>query len=70
MNDEELYRSVMEELRTFWHFHRRFDADIVGLARHVSVSRGTIYNWLNGRSLPKPNKARLIAEWLERRRKE
>ena len=70
MNDEEFCSSVMEELRTFWHFHRRFDANIVDLARYVSVSRGTIYNWLNGRSLPKPHKAILIAEWLERRKKE
>ena len=70
MNDEELCNRIMEDLRTFWRFHRRFDADIVGLARHVSVARGTVYNWLNGRSLPKSHKARLIAEWLERRKKE
>jgi len=70
MNDNELCRSVMEELRKFWHFHRRFDANIVDLARYVSVSRGTVYNWLNGKSLPKPLKVSLIAEWLERRNRE
>ncbi|MDP8247845.1 MAG: helix-turn-helix transcriptional regulator [Candidatus Tritonobacter lacicola] len=69
MNDEELCSSVLEELITFWHFHRRFDANIVDLARHVSVSRDTVYRWLNRKALPRPHKAMLIAEWLEFRNK-
>lgn len=60
-------QKVVDRLISFWEFHRGFDADIAGLSRFVNVSRDTAYRWLNRKSIPKPSKALLIEEWLNRR---
>ncbi|MDP8235816.1 MAG: helix-turn-helix domain-containing protein [Candidatus Erginobacter occultus] len=60
-------RAVAERLISFWERHRGFDANIAGLARAAGVSRDTVYRWLNGKALPKPAKAILVEEWLNRR---
>jgi len=58
--------SVTERLIKFWQIHRRFDANIKDLARYAHVSRDTTYRWLSRKALPKPPKARLIEDWLNR----
>lgn len=55
---------VLEELITFWQFHRGFDANISGFAKYVGVSRDTAYRWLNHKAHPKEKKIILIKEWL------
>ena len=59
---------VADDLIQFWKVHRRFDANIKSLAQHASVSRDTVYRWLNRKVLPKPSKAVLIREWLSKKR--
>jgi len=58
---------IRERLIVFWRFHRGFDANMKNLATFCGVSRDTIYRWLNRKALPKPEKAVLIAQWLEKR---
>jgi len=65
--DKEFCFRVTDELIRFWKFHRRFDANIKSLAEHASVSRDTVYRWLNRKALPKLQKARLVDEWLRKR---
>lgn len=54
-------------LREFWSFHRGFDANMASLAGHAGVSRDTVYRWLKGKGVPRPDKSRLIVEWLSKR---
>ena len=55
---------VLEELIAFWQYHKGFNANISDLAKHVSVSRDTVYRWLNRKALPKDKKILQIKEWL------
>jgi hypothetical protein len=64
---EEYCYKINERLINFWEFHRGFDANIADLSRYSNVSRDTVYRWLNRKSLPKPTKAHLIEEWLNKR---
>lgn len=57
----------MEDLIVYWQMHRQFDANIADLAKYTRVSRDTVYRWLNRKSLPKPQKLKLIQEWLDRK---
>ena len=60
-------QEILERLIVFWRFHRGFDANMRNLAVFCSVSRDTVYRWLNRKALPKPEKAVLIAQWLKKR---
>lgn len=57
----------MEDLIVYWQMHRQFDANIADLAKYARVSRDTVYRWLNRKCLPKPQKLKLIQEWLDRK---
>jgi len=59
--------SIVERLIAYWRFHRGFDANIADLAKHVKVSRDTVYRWLNRKASPKEKKLKLIKEWLDKR---
>lgn len=48
-----------------WKGHR-----ITELAKYCQVSRGTIYNWIWGKTRPNQAKLMLIKEWLERAEKD
>jgi len=37
------------------------------LASQAGVSRDTVYRWLKGKVVPRPGKAKLIEEWLNKR---
>jgi len=67
MSGEAHPHSVTERLISFWERHRGFDANMADLARAAGVSRDTVYRWLNRQALPRPGKALLIEEWLNRR---
>ncbi len=67
MDDSSQSLSITERLIAYWERHRGFDANMAGLARAAGVSRDTVYRWLRRRALPKPGKAILIQEWLDRR---
>jgi transcriptional regulator with XRE-family HTH domain len=58
---------IARRLRDFWSFHRGFDANMKSLALHTGVSRDTVYRWLQGKGIPRPEKTRLIEEWLAKR---
>lgn len=60
-------RAVAERLISFWERHRGFDANMASLARSAGVSRDTVYRWLRRQALPRPGKALLVEEWLNRR---
>jgi len=62
---EEINRTVLvERLITYWRFYKRI-ANIADLAKHVQVSRDTVYRWLNRKALPRDEKLSLIKEWLD-----
>lgn len=67
MNNDPQIPTVTGRLIAYWERHRGFDANMADLARHAGVSRDTVYRWLKRRALPKPAKALLIEEWLNRR---
>ncbi|MFC1698569.1 helix-turn-helix transcriptional regulator [Candidatus Omnitrophota bacterium] len=58
---------TISELIAYWQTHRQFDANIADLAKYVRVSRDTVYRWLNRKSLPQPQKQKLIQEWLNQK---
>ena len=60
-------QEAARRLREFWSFHRGFDANMKSLAGHAGVSRDTVYRWLRGKGVPRPDKSRRIEEWLSRR---
>jgi len=62
-------KEACERLISYWLIHRKFDANIIDLAKHAGVSRDTIYRWINRKALPKEDKAALICSWLDEREK-
>jgi len=66
MNDDSRLEKVSGRLIAYWERHRGFDANMADLARFTGVSRDTVYRWLNRRALPRPAKALLIEEWLNK----
>ena len=56
--------ALIERLIAYWKF-RKGIANITNLAKHVQVSRDTVYRWLNKKALPKDDKLGLIKEWLD-----
>lgn len=67
MTSDSQSHAVIERLISFWERHRGFDANIAALAQAAGVSRDTVYRWLRRKAIPKPGKALLIEEWLNRR---
>jgi len=63
----ETTNEIVERLIAYWQLHRKFDANIAGLAKYVRVSRDTVYRWIKKRSQPKEQKAKLIQEWLDQK---
>jgi len=56
--------ALVERLIAYWKF-RKGIANIANLAKHVQVSRDTVYRWLNRKALPRNEKLDLIKEWLD-----
>ena len=56
--------ALIERLIAYWKF-RKGIANIADLAKHVQVSRDTVYRWLNRRAFPRDEKLSLIKEWLD-----
>ncbi|MCX6350192.1 MAG: helix-turn-helix domain-containing protein [Candidatus Aureabacteria bacterium] len=63
--ERKLGLETAQRLKSFWTFHRGFDANMKDLARETGVSRDTVYRWLKGKGIPRLEKARRIEEWLK-----
>jgi len=58
---------TVAKLITYWQLHRHSDANMADLARYASVSRDTMYRWLNRKAQPRAQKDKLIQEWLNQK---
>ena len=56
--------ALVERLIAYWKF-RKGIANISDMAKHVQVSRDTVYRWLNRKALPRDETLHLIKEWLD-----
>ena len=59
--------NTIGKLIAYWQFHRHSDANMSDLAKYASVSRDTVYRWLNRKAQPRVQKNKLIQDWLNQK---